>query len=66
MYEEQEIRLQRILTDRGTEYCGKVDVYFGPSASPKCGFIRQELVIFGPKRIDGKTQTYGSNSSLIA
>ena len=25
MYEEQEIRLQRILTDRGTEYCGKVE-----------------------------------------
>lgn len=25
IYEEQEIRLQRILTDRGTEYCGKVE-----------------------------------------
>lgn len=25
MYEEQGIRLQRILTDRGTEYCGKVE-----------------------------------------
>ena len=25
MYEEQEIRLQRILTDRGTEYCGKLE-----------------------------------------
>ncbi|GAB5426516.1 MAG: hypothetical protein Crog4KO_36630 [Crocinitomicaceae bacterium] len=27
MYEEQEIRLQRILTDRGTEYCGKVETH---------------------------------------
>ena len=25
MYEEQGIRLQRILTDRGTEYCGKLE-----------------------------------------
>ena len=25
MYEEHDIRLQRILTDRGTEYCGKKD-----------------------------------------
>jgi len=25
MYEEQNIRLQRIMTDRGTEYCGKLD-----------------------------------------
>ena len=25
MYEEQQIRLQRILTDRGTEYCGKLE-----------------------------------------
>lgn len=25
MYEEQEVRLLRLLTDRGTEYCGKVE-----------------------------------------
>ena len=25
MYDEQEVRLLRILTDRGTEYCGKID-----------------------------------------
>lgn len=25
MYDEQEVRLQRILTDRGTEYCGKIE-----------------------------------------
>lgn len=25
LYEEQEVHLQRILTDRGTEYCGKIE-----------------------------------------
>lgn len=25
MYEEQDVQLQRILTDRGTEYCGKIE-----------------------------------------